>query len=117
MPHPDPIAIPVADLDAARAFYAGVLGATERAAIPATAELDLCGHRLSLILAAPAGRPVTLVLPTDDWTALAGRLEEAATDFIAAPQRRRGGTPDEHWFMALRDPAGNRIEITARPSP
>jgi uncharacterized protein len=52
-----------------------------------------------------------VVLPLDDWTALAGRLEEEQTDFILAPQVRFKGEPGEQWTMFFRDPSGNPIEI------
>lgn len=110
--------LPVRDLEEARAFYADVLGADAVGVTPDSVTLTLCGHRMSLHRAPPepaAAPQLRLDLPQTDWTALAGRLEEAAADFITAPQRRERGTPGEHWFLAVRDPAGNRLEIRGLP--
>jgi extradiol dioxygenase family protein len=52
-----------------------------------------------------------IVLPLEDWTALAGRLEERQTDFIIAPSVRFKGEPGEQWTMFFRDPSGNPIEV------
>jgi len=52
-----------------------------------------------------------LVLPLDDWNALAGRMEDRQTDFIIAPSVRFKGEPGEQWTMFFRDPSGNPIEV------
>ncbi len=52
-----------------------------------------------------------IVLPLEEWTALAGRLEERQTDFIIAPSVRFKGEPGEQWTMFFRDPSGNPIEV------
>lgn len=125
MPVPFHLAYHVRDLDAARAFYAGVLGATEGRSTATWVDFEFFGHQLSLHLGEPFATAATgvvgdhrvpmphfgVVLPLDDWTALAGRLEAQQTDFIMAPQVRFKGEAGEQWTMFFRDPSGNPIEI------
>lgn len=115
----------VRDLEEARAFYGGLLGAVEGRSTDTWVDFDFFGHQLSLHLGEPFVTRATgkvgdqdvpmphfgVVLPLDRWTALAGRLEEAATDFILAPQVRFKGQQGEQWTMFFRDPSGNPIEI------
>ncbi len=122
MPHPFHLAFNVSDLQQAREFYSGALGATEGRSTDTWVDFDFFGHQLSLHLGTPFATQATgkvgdhlvpmphfgIVLPLDDWTALAGRLEERQTDFIIAPSVRFKG---EQWTMFFRDPSGNPIEV------
>jgi len=119
------LAFHVTDLDAARAFYGGVLGCAEGRSAPTWVDFDFFGHQISLHLGQPFANAATglvgahkvpmphfgLVLQLDDWMALAGRLEAAGTDFVLAPQVRFKGEPGEQWTMFFRDPSGNPIEV------
>ncbi|MBS1303900.1 VOC family protein [Loktanella sp. SALINAS62] len=125
MLYPFHFAYHVTDLDEARAFYGGVLGAAEGRSTETWVDFDFFGHQLSLHLGEPFSNAPTgkvgdhmvpmphfgVVLPLDIWTALAGRLEEEQTDFILAPSVRFKGEPGEQWTMFFRDPSGNPIEI------
>ena len=125
MPVPFHLAYHVRDLDQARAFYAGVLGAVEGRSTATWVDFDFFGHQLSLHLGEPFSNLFSglvgdhkvpmphfgVVLPLEDWTALAGRLEAEQTDFIIAPQVRFKGEPGEQWTMFFRYPSGNPIEI------
>lgn len=125
MPHPFHLAFHVTDLDAAREFYSGVMGAVEGRSADTWVDFDFFGHQLSLHLGTPFPTTATgkvgdhmvpmphfgIVLPLDDWTTLAGRMEEHQTDFIIAPSVRFKGAPGEQWTMFFRDPSGNPIEI------
>jgi extradiol dioxygenase family protein len=125
MPVPFHFAFHVLDLDDAREFYSGALGATEGRSTETWVDFDFFGHQLSLHLGKPFTNAATgkvgdhmvpmphfgVVLPLDDWTELAGRLEERQTDFILAPSVRFKGEPGEQWTMFFRDPSGNPIEI------
>jgi extradiol dioxygenase family protein len=125
MPTPFHLAFHVADLDQARAFYGGVLGCAEGRSTDTWVDFDFFGHQISLHLGqpfanAPTGRvgdhmvPMPhfgVVLPLEDWTALAARLDAAGTEFILAPSVRFQGEPGEQWTMFFRDPSGNPIEI------
>jgi len=53
-----------------------------------------------------------LVLPMDDWQALAARLE-GQVDFLIAPYVRFKGQPGEQATMFFHDPSGNAIELKA----
>ena len=119
------LALNVTGLAAARVFYGGLLGCTEGRSTASWVDFSFFGHQLSLHLGAPLttaptgmvdGKAVPMphfgvVLPLEQWTALAGRLEAQQTDFIIAPQVRFKGQPGEQWTMVFRDPSGNPIEI------
>ncbi len=119
------LAYHVTDLDAARAFYSGVLGCREGRSTATWVDFDFFGHQLSLHLGEPfrttdTGRVgdkmvpmphLGLVLQRDDWQALAKRLTDAGTAFVLEPQLRFAGQPGEQWTMFFRDPSGNPIEV------
>ena len=125
MPTPFHLAYHVTDLVAARAFYGGVLGCAEGRSTDSWVDFDFFGHQLSLHLGEPFATAETgrvgdhmvpmphlgLVLPYDDWRALADRLDAAGTDWVIAPAVRFEGEPGEQWTMFFRDPSGNPIEI------
>ena len=125
MAHPFHLAVNVTDLDAARAFYGGILGALEGRSTDTWVDFDFFGHQLSLhlgppLVPAPTGQvgaqkvPMPhfgVILPIAAWRALAQRLKDAGTDFILPPQARFAGQPGEQWTMFFRDPFGNPIEI------
>ena len=125
------LALSVDDLEAARAFYSGVLACSEWRSAPRWVDFDLYGHQLSLHLAdSVAGRthnPVDgdsvpiphfgVVLRWDDWVALRSRLEAAAVDFIVGPRVRFEGQPGEQATMFFSDPAGNMLEFKSFKDP
>ena len=125
MPAPFHLAIHVHDLDAARAFYGGVLGCAEGRSTGTWVDFDFFGHQLSLHLGTPFATAATgkvgdhmvpmphfgLALAYPDWRALADRLEAAGTEFVLAPSVRFEGQPGEQWTMFFRDPSGNPIEV------
>jgi len=119
------LAFHVDDLEAARAFYGGVLGAREGRSAETWVDFDFYGHQLSLHLGEPFANAATglvgdhkvpmphfgVVLGVADWTALADRLDAAGTEFVLEPQVRFEGQPGEQRTMFFRDPAGNPIEV------
>ncbi len=119
------LAYHVHDLDAARAFYGGVLGCREGRSTPTWVDFDFFGHQISLHLGEPWRTTDTgqvgaqlvpmphlgLVLELPDWQALAQRLSKAGTRFVLEPQVRFEGQPGEQWTMFFRDPSGNPIEL------
>lgn len=125
MPHPFHLAINVSDLDAARAFYGGLLGAVEGRSTETWVDFDLFGHQLSLHLGTPFATEATgrvgdhmvpmphfgVVLPLDDWHAVAARLSSGEVDFVIPPSVRFEGEPGEQWTMFFFDPSGNPVEI------
>jgi extradiol dioxygenase family protein len=119
------LAVHVDDLDAARAFYGGVLGCREGRSAPSWVDFDFFGHQLSLHLGEPCSTTdsghvgaervpmphfgVVLELPA--WQALAERLRSAGLAFVIEPGVRFAGQPGEQWTMFFRDPSGNPIEV------
>jgi hypothetical protein len=125
-------AFPVNDLAAARDFYGRLLGCAEGRSAEHWVDFDLRGHQIVAHLAPKAAprnatNPVDgeevpvphfgLVLPMDEWKALAERLESAGVEFIIAPTVRFAGEPGEQATMFLSDPAGNALEFKAMADP
>lgn len=127
------LAFPVHDLDAARAFYGGVLGCPEGRSAPDWVDFDLFGHQIvaHLVTRSPTeaagpersgptnhvdGHDVPvphfgLLLEPDDWAELADRLVGAGTDFVIEPHVRFVGEVGEQSTMFLLDPSGNALEF------
>lgn len=124
----------VTDLDAARAFYGGVLGCREAAAAASWVDFDFFGHQLSLHLqpassaeaihGAHSGRvdgvevPVPhfgAVLDLQAWQDLAERLTRTDVSFVLPPALRYAGQPGEQYTLFIRDPSGNSLEFKALP--
>jgi len=126
------LAFPVDDLAAARVFYGELLGCPEGRSTDHCVDFDLHGLQIVAHLAPEAVRaratnpvdgedvPVPhfgLVLPMDDWRALAERLESAGTEFVIPPTVRFEGQAGEQATMFLLDPAGNALEFKAMGDP
>jgi hypothetical protein len=126
------LAFPVDDLDAARRFYGELLGCPEGRSADHWVDFDLYGHQIVAHLAPEAARarinnpvdgedvPVPhfgLVLPIEEWKALAERLDRAGVYFVIAPTIRFEGQPGEQATMFLLDPAGNALEFKAMADP
>ena len=122
------LAFPVHDLDAARAFYGGLLGCPEGRSSPEWVDFDLFGHQVVAPLAPEECRlagtsavdgdavPVRhfgVVLPMAQWQALADRLTAAGTSFIIEPHIRFKGQPGEQATFFFLDPSGNALEFKA----
>ena len=119
------LAFHVRDLDAARRFYAGLLGCREGRSTATWVDFDFFGHQISVHLGEPFATTNTgrvgdhmvpmphlgVVLELPDWQALAERLTAAKLEFVMPPQVRFEGQPGEQWTMFFRDPAGNPIEL------
>jgi extradiol dioxygenase family protein len=126
------LAFPVDDLGEARRFYGEVLGCPEGRSADEWIDFDLHGHQIVAHLAPDAVRaratnqvdgddvPVPhfgVVLPMEQWKALAARLEAARVDFVIAPTVRFEGQPGEQATMFFLDPAGNALEFKAMADP
>ncbi len=126
------LAFPVDDLAAARHFYGGLLGCPEGRSAEQWIDFDLYGHQIVAHLAPEETRirstnpvdgedvPVPhfgIVLPMDEWKALAARLREAGIDFVIPPAIRFEGEPGEQATMFFLDPAGNALEFKAMANP
>ena len=127
------IAFPVDDLDAARRFYGQTLGCAEGRSAAAWIDFDLFGHqivahhKLRTDDEARHSNPVDghdvpvphfgVVLPLDQWRALADRLNRAGVDFVIPPHVRFEGQVGEQATMFFLDPAGNALEFKAFDDP
>ena len=119
------LAYHVTDLDAARAFYGGVLGCAEGRSTETWIDFDFFGHQISLHLGEPFATSDTgkvgdhmvpmphlgVVLGLEDWRVLADRLQDAGVKFVIPPTVRFEGQPGEQWTMFFRDSSGNPIEV------
>ncbi|QIL02016.1 VOC family protein [Sphingomonas sinipercae] len=124
------LAFPVDDLGAARRFYGDLIGCAEGRSADEWIDFNLFGHQIVAHLA-PATRlssnavdghdvPVPhfgVVLPMEEWRALAERLTAAGTQFVIEPTVRFEGTAGEQATMFLLDPAGNALEFKAMANP
>jgi len=123
------LAVPVADLGAARQFYGGLLGCPEGRSSEHWVDFDFFGHQLVAHLdpAAAARRnihnevdgkdvPVPhfgVVLEWDRWQQLADRLRAAGVHFGIEPGIRFQDQVGEQATMFFQDPSGNALEFKA----
>ena len=122
------LAFPVDDLAQARAFYGGLLGCPEGRSSPEWVDFNLYGHQIVAHLAPQEVRraatnavdgdavPVRhfgVVLPMDEWEALAARLKAAGVRFIIEPHIRFKGEVGEQATLFFLDPCGNALEFKA----
>jgi uncharacterized protein len=123
------LAVPVDDLERARAFYGGVFGLEEGRSADTWVDWNFYGHQVVTHLVAEprstggASNPVDghdvpvphfgLILGIEDFHALADRIRAAAVPFVIEPYLRFEGLPGEQWTMFLLDPAGNAMEFKA----
>lgn len=127
------LAFPVHDLDAARAFWGGLMGCREGRSSANWVDFDFHGHQIVAHLvpdllerqagAGSATNPVDghgvpvphfgIVLTMEDWEAMALRLREAGVAFGIEPYIRFAGQAGEQATMFFRDPSGNAIEMKA----
>ncbi len=121
------LAFPVDDLPEARAFYGGLMGCAEGRSSSEWIDFDFFGHQIVAHLAPKVARahhnpvdghdvPVPhfgVVLPWDEFHALADRRKAAGTRFVIEPYLRFEGQVGEQATMFFHDPAGNALEFKA----
>ncbi|MGH9949620.1 MAG: VOC family protein [Pyrinomonadaceae bacterium] len=120
------LAFPVHDLDAARAFYGGVLECEEGRSSEIWIDFNLYGHQIVTHLAPDFARqnstnPVDadavpiphfgIVLPMSEWKTLADKLTAKGVKFIIEPKIRFAGEVGEQATMFFLDPSGNALEF------
>lgn len=126
------LAVPVDDLEQARAFYAGLLGCRVGREDSRWIDFDFFGHQLTvhqvdtLEAAVPVNvvddkripvRHFGMVLGWQTWEALAARLRAAGTAFLVEPGVRFAGRVGEQATLFIQDPAGNALEFKAFRDP
>ncbi len=128
--HPFHLAVPVHDLEATRHFYTHIIGCSIGRESERWIDFNFFGHQLSVHLKpeetqmvsanAVDGKQVPvrhfgIVLPWDDWHALAERLkprqESGEIRFIISPYIRFEGEVGEQATMFFTDPSGNALEF------
>ena len=122
------LAFPVHDLAAARRFYGDLLGCPEGRSSPEWIDFNFYGHQIVAHLAPGDtsasqrnavdghGVPVRhfgIVLPMQDWEAMAERLKAQGVKFVIEPYMRFKGEPGEQATMFFMDPSGNALELKA----
>jgi len=120
------LAFPVKDLEAAREFYGGTLGCEEGRSSERWIDFNFYGHQIVTHLAPyRAGVKATnhvdaddvpiphfgIVLPMDEWRALAARLKGKGVEFLIEPKIRFEGEVGEQATMFFLDPSGNALEF------
>jgi uncharacterized protein len=120
------LAVPVADIGAAREFYGALLGCDEGRSAVTWVDFNLYGHQFVVhqvpgYQAAKHFNPVDahqvpvphfgVVLPPKEWRALADRLLAAGVEFVIEPTTRFAGKPGEQSTMFFCDPSGNALEF------
>lgn len=123
------LAFPVTDLEAARGFYAGVLGCATGRESEDWIDFDFRGHQIVAHRVDPGAHPAAasnavdghqvpvfhfgLVLDWDEFEPMAERLRAAAVPFVIEPYLRFAGRAGEQKTMFVRDPSGNVLEFKA----
>ena len=117
----------VDDLDRARRFYGGLLGCPEGRKLQGRVDYNFFGHHIVAHLS-PAdivgdkgstlreggGTPMRhfgVVVPLEQFEAIAEKLTAAEADFIIKPATRQAGTVREQKLMTCRDGCGNAVEF------
>jgi hypothetical protein len=134
------LAFPVRDIEETRRFYGELLGCRIGRSAERWVDFELHGHQISAHLrtgdaargdADGAGialhNPVDghqvpvphfgLILPWEDWRALAKRLREAEIEFVIEPYVRFEGEAGEQGTFFLLDPSGNALEFKSFKDP
>ncbi|MDA7667543.1 VOC family protein [bacterium] len=134
MPTPLPpfhFAFPVHSIELARQFYGELLGCSEGRSDEHWVDFNLYGHQIvahfSPDSTACVHNPVDghsvpiphfgVVLPWEDWHALADRLRAASVSFLIEPYIRFEGKPGEQATLFFQDPSGNALEFKAFKDP
>nr|WP_054784381.1 VOC family protein [Pseudovibrio denitrificans] len=133
MAHPFHLAFPIDDLEQTKAFYMGVLGCKQGRELEGKwVDFDLFGHQMSAHLRDKSqisigvtgvvdgdAVPVPhfgVVLPMDEWLALAERLKaHEGIEWLLEPKIRFQGQPGEQGTFFIKDPSGNALEFKLSP--
>ncbi len=122
------LAFPVHDLEAARAFYGGLLECPEGRSSETWIDFNLYGHQIVAHLqAGKTGIEVSnavdghdvpvphfgVILPMAEWKELAERVRHAGIQFVIEPYIRFEGQTGEQATMFFLDPSGNALEFKA----
>ena len=122
------LAIPVRNLDDARAFYGTLLGCDEGRTSSEWVDFNFFGHQIVAHLSpnepehkahnfvdgdAVPVRHFGVILTMSAWRTLAERLKKANVAFLIEPEIRFRGLPGEQATFFIFDPSGNALEFKA----
>lgn len=123
------VAIPVHDVQLARAFYRDILQCEEGRSSEQWVDFNLYGHQFVIHHKPKTGNssdhtnavdghnvPVPhygVVLPWQEWEGLADRLRAHNIQFVIEPYIRFKGEVGEQATMFFLDPCGNALEFKA----
>jgi extradiol dioxygenase family protein len=119
--YPFHLSIPVSELEPAKRFYVGVLGAQTGRENSEWLDVLLWGHQITLQrrpdevvpLRYQGKRHFGVILPWAEWEHQASRLRSMGISFLSEPKVLLEGTPEEHAKFYLEDPSHNVIEVKA----
>ncbi|GLR16200.1 VOC family protein [Portibacter lacus] len=122
------LAIPVQNLERARAFYRDILGCPEGRSASHWVDFNFFGHQLVIhvkedMQRASTSNPVDghdvpiphfgVVLKWEDWENLSAQLKASDIPFVIEPYIRFTGLPGEQATMFFMDTEGNSLEFKA----
>ncbi len=120
------LAFPIRDIEETRAFYGGLLGCSIGRNTDKWIDFNFFGHQLSahirpeelsLVKANEVDgknvpvRHFGVILPWDEWHALADKLTHHGIEFVIEPYIRFKGEVGEQATMFFLDPCGNALEF------
>jgi uncharacterized protein len=123
------LAIPVVDLEEARAFYGDLLGCKEGRSTERWVDFNLYGHQLVCHCVESSAQQMSVkgvnpvdgdevpvphfgvVLAQSEWQALADRLRGSGIRFLIEPRIRFAGQVGEQGTIFFLDPSGNALEF------
>ncbi len=126
------LAIPVHDLEAAEAFYCGLLNCEKGRTASRWTDINFYGHQVTLHLVdddhgatitnpvdgdAVPSRHFGIVLDMAEWRSLADRLDQAGCEFLITPRIRFEGEVGEQATLFLYDPSSNALEFKSFADP
>ena len=115
------LAFAVSDLEKAKHFYVGLLGAQIGRENSEWIDILLWGHQITLhcrpLEVAPLDkqgkRHFGVVLPWAEWHNMAESLQNQGHEFLSKPAVLLAGTHEEQAKFYLKDPSNNILEIKA----
>jgi len=128
------VAVPVHNLEAAKAFYGGILGCDEGRSSTKWQDYSLHGHQVVCHWVGEEYKPVDYFNPVDGdevpvphyglqcptyelWREIVERVKAAGIPFIIEPTLRFEGMPGEQWTCFFKDPSGNNLEFKCMAKP
>jgi uncharacterized protein len=112
------LAFPVHNLEEARQFYGAVLCCEEGRSSDSWIDFNLYENSFKKVPKEVDNKDVPvphfgIILPMDEWQALADRLEAKGIKFVIEPYIRFKGEVGEQATMFFLDPSGNALEFKA----